>query len=182
MNEAKHRLFFALWPDPELAEHLHALGVELVRQAHGRGRPMAPATLHLTLAFVGAVSRAQRDELVEAAAKIIAPEFEMTLDRLGFWPRGGIVYVAGEIVPSRQRRLFDALAELLVAQGIAADPRPWQPHVTLARNVRGLRPPRLGEGLHWRARDFVLVESHLHPAGARYEILGRWPLVVEGEA
>lgn len=33
------------------------------------------------------------------------------------------------------------------------------------------------EPLLWTARDFVLVKSSLRPEGARYEQLGRWPLL-----
>ena len=52
MSEARScRVFFALWPDDEATAHLSALAHDLT--ARGGARVMRPASLHLTLAFVG---------------------------------------------------------------------------------------------------------------------------------
>jgi hypothetical protein len=66
MGEARsHRVFFALWPDDEATAHLSALAHELTTR--GGGRVMRPASLHLTLAFVGAVTPSQLPGLEEIA-------------------------------------------------------------------------------------------------------------------
>ena len=85
MGEARsHRVFFALWPDAEATAHLSALAHELTTR--GGGRVMRPASLHLTLAFAGAVTPGQVPRLAEIAGGIRADSFDLSLDRLGFWP------------------------------------------------------------------------------------------------
>jgi 2'-5' RNA ligase len=179
LESRRHRLFFALWPDAETASHLHALATDLVQHSRGRGRVMRADTLHMTLAFVGNVTTPQLDTLVDAASEVVADGFEVSLDRLGFWPRGGVVYAGCSRAPSRQRLLFEQVARILDTTGFAPPGRGLgkpEPHVTLARAVRGADLPRLGAALRWRAQEFALVESHLHPSGARYQTLASWPL------
>src|SRR5262249_16966073 len=54
--------------------------------------------------------------------------------------------------------------------GVPPDRRPFRGHVTLAESRRG-RAPAPGSGLHptGAVTEVALVESQLHPAGARYE-------------
>ncbi len=47
---------------------------------------------------------------------------------------------------------------------------------TAAQNIPAPNAPA-PEAIAWPARDFVLVKSSLRPEGARYEELGRWPLL-----
>lgn len=172
-NERRRRVFFALWPDGEAAGHLEALGHALApkgaKVVHGE-------KLHMTLAFIGAVDDAGVERLMEAADRVRAEPFELRLDRLGFWPQGGILYAGCRETPSRQRLLLQALGRELAAEGFAPDKRPYVPHVTLARRVRGLSLPRLETPVAWRAEEFALVESHLHPSAASYETLATWSL------
>jgi 2'-5' RNA ligase len=177
MADRKHRVFFALWPDEDTAGHLHALGADLVNHARGGGRPVAARNLHLTLAFAGAVDLATLDALIAGADAVQGALSDVRLDRLGFWPRGGVVYAAPTgPAPSHQRRLSSDIHAVMRDAGLAIETRPWQPHVTLARGVRGISLPRLGAPLSWCADHFMLAESHLCPGGARYEILRSWPL------
>ena len=67
-------------------------------------------------------------------------------------------------------------AGLLDRLGLPSERRVPVPHVTLARNVRGIDLPRLGEAVSWQAQEFALVRSELQPSGARYETLASWPM------
>ena len=124
------------------------------------------------------------------------------LDRLGFWAQGGILWAGSRperaigmasaaLSPSRQRRLFDAqpaghgslpkrLATLLTQRlrvaGFRLDTRPFVPHVTLARGVRGIAVPHLETPLSWTARTFALVESIPRARHPRYATLAAFPL------
>ena len=171
-----HRVFFALWPDAESVSHLAALGHAL---ASGGGRVMRPATLHLTLAFIGSVTRTQCDSLCGVGDRVRAEAFELSLDRLGFWPQRGILWAGCRQPPSSLRRLFEALDGELSAAGFAPDRHGGAsriPHVTLARRVRCRDLPRLETPIRWRVGSFALVESHLHPSAASYRILAEFPL------
>ena len=178
MSEARsRRVFFALWPDDEASAHLSALAHELT--ARGGGRLMRPAALHLTLAFVGSVTPAQLATLEAIAAGIHIEAFDLSLDRLGFWPQQGILWAGCRQSPPPLRQLAEALVAALRDAGFAIDHRSGKdlvPHVTLARRARCASLPRLGTPICWRAPEFALVATHLQPAAASYETLARFPL------
>ncbi|NJD35249.1 MAG: RNA 2',3'-cyclic phosphodiesterase [Betaproteobacteria bacterium] len=178
MSEARScRVFFALWPDAAASAHLSALTQDLT--ARGGGRVMRPASLHLTLAFVGLVTPTQIPLLEEIAGRVHAESFELSLDRLGFWPQRGILWAGCQQSPAPLRRLAEALATDLRAAGFAIDHRSGAdlvPHVTLARRARCASLPRLGTPISWQVSEFALVESHLHPPPASYKTLARFAL------
>lgn len=178
MTEARsRRVFFALWPDDEATGHLAALAHELA--GRGGGRVMRPVSLHLTLAFVGSVTPSQIPRLEEIAGGVHADAFEMSLDRLGFWPQRGILWAGCRQSPAPLRRLTESLAKDLRAAGFAIDQRfgaAQVAHVTLARRIRCASLPRLGTPIRWRVGEFALVESHLHPSAASYRTLASFPL------
>lgn len=137
---------------------------------------MRPASLHMTLAFIGAATPEKVEALAAAAATVAAPSSELRLDKLGYWPHGGVVWAGCHEAPSRLRRLYEQLMQSLVRSGATPDHRPWVPHVTLVRNGRAGRLPPLPEPVLWTAQRFSLVASELHPSGARYRVLQEWPL------
>lgn len=176
MGEARsHRVFFALWPDGEAAGQLSALAHSL----GGGGRLMRPASLHLTLAFVGSVTPTQLELLAQLGAGVRGAAFDLSLDRIGFWPQRGILWAGCRQTPPPLRDLAGRLAAALQDAGFALDSRAGTallPHVTLARRVRCSSLPRLETPIRWRADEFTLVESHLHPSAASYRILTRFAL------
>lgn len=170
-------MFFALWPDDEATGHLSALAQNLATGSGGR--VMRPASLHLTLAFVGSVTPTQVAQLEEIAAGVHAEAFDLSLDRLGFWPQRGILWAGCRQMPAPLRRLGDLLATRLRAAGFAIDHRSGAaqvPHITLARRIRCPSLPRLGTPIRWPVGEFALVETHLHPSAASYQTLASFPL------
>lgn len=172
------RLFFAVWPDPPALERLVALATAAATRCGGRR--MRRDSLHLTLAFLGAATPAQRDVLESAAGRVRGAPFELRLDRLGWWPHNRILWAGAHAMPSRQRRLSESLRHELAAAGVALDHRPWVPHVTLVRHARGDSLPEFGAPVAWTVREFALVSSRLQTSGARYAVLHRWPLQEAG--
>jgi len=168
------RLFFALWPDTALQEELHALAATMLPPGDGRRTPSA--NIHLTLAFLGSVSPEDQVCYEQAADRIRAERFNLTLDARGCFRRSGIFWIGAEHVPEGLLALVRALSEALQACGYEPDPRPFRAHLTLARRLR--RCPRLPQPapIEWSVGDFALVQSHLGAGGAEYEILRRWPL------
>src|SRR5690606_31952772 len=72
----RQRLFFALWPPPELVRPLAAL---VRRHAPAQARQVHTGNLHVTLAFVGAVTADTRACLEQAAASVQGEAFELVL-------------------------------------------------------------------------------------------------------
>ncbi len=134
-------------------------------------------SLHMTLAFIGAASPSQLAALQDFAGKISGEPFDMLLDRLGCWPHNRIFWIGSSKLPSRQRRLFDALVEGLATAGFSIDKRPFIPHVTLMRNAYCDIQPEWVTPIRWHVNEFVLAESCRQTEGPRYRVLNRWPLL-----
>lgn len=170
----KRRVFFALWPPPPTLDRLDGLARAL--EAHGGGRRMRRDSLHLTLAFIGAVEEDRLPVLAGAASTVRAPAGAFALDTLGHWPHKQIAWAGCHALPSCLRRLSAELADALRAAGFDLEQRPFVPHVTLLRNARAGRLLPLGEPVAWPVERFSLVESHLHPSGAHYRRIADWQL------
>lgn len=171
---ASRRVFFALWPDASACDALDELASQCTAQCGGTR--IARVSLHLTLAFIGPASPERIEALLDAASKVRAVPFEMTLDRLGCWARNRILWAGCNEVPPLEQRLFSALALELAGAGFPLEARPHAPHVTLVRNARCDRLKRRDIAVPWRSEAFSLVESSLQPSGARYDVLASWPL------
>lgn len=173
---SRRRVFFALWPG-HASDHLAALANDLVDGQDARLIP--PQNLHLTLAFIGAVSTPQIKQLEDIAAGIEGDVFDVRLDRLGFWPQRGILWAGCRQSSAGLRHLMNAMRNNLSAAGFIAADEPRSstvPHVTLARGARCSSLPRLGTPIGWPVREFSLVESHRTARGSRYEVIAQFPL------
>lgn len=131
---------------------------------------MPAERLHLTLHFLGAVPRERVPALRAALALPFAP-FALTLSRPALWA-GGIAVLEPALIPPALADLRAALGAALLHVGLAAEARPWRPHLTLARRAAGATPPARCAAPCWRVSSFALVESRL-PAG--YTVLQRYP-------
>lgn len=140
---------------------------------------MRTPTLHLTLAFIGAVATPDIAVLGAAAEKVGGDSVDIKLDRLGYWQRGGIVHAYPAEVPATWTRIAGSLATALEKAGFVPagrTDRGQAPHVTLLRNAPSMPLPETIEAIGWRATEFMLVESHLSAAGPDYRVLARFPL------
>lgn len=172
------RVFFALWPDEEATAQLSTLARHL---GAGGGRVMRPAALHLTLVFVGSVTPNQLAQLAGIAAGVCVEGFDLSIDRLGFWPQRGILWAGCLQPPEPLRRLAELLVGDLRAAGIAVEHRSATtqvPHITLLRRAHGQFPLQLATPICWHVGEFVLAETHLHPSAASYQALASFPLKV----
>jgi len=177
MGEARsRRVFFALWPDDEAVGRLSALAH---KQAAGGGRLTRPASLHMTLVFVGPVTLTGVGQLEGIAAGVRVDAFDLSIDCMGFWPQHGIMWAGCRQPPATLGRLGELLVADLRAAGFAIDHHPGSalvPHITLARSARckSLQQPEMT--IRWRISEFALVETRLHPSAASYKTLASFPL------
>jgi 2'-5' RNA ligase len=167
------RLFFALWPDDAVRERLAAVAATLPDRC---GRRVRPENLHLTLCFLGQVGEAHEDCLLQGAAAIRLPAFRLSLSRLGWFRRAGVVWLAPEETPGDLTDLVGQIRAVVRDCGLAADTRPYQTHLTLTRKAR--RPAgQVDPGpIHWDIDEFCLVESVTRAGGAEYRVRQRWAL------
>ena len=168
------RLFFALWPDTGTRDRLAAVGAGLPARC---GRRVDRDALHLTLCFLGNVGDEERDCLVHGAGAIRSPGFTLTLDRLGWFRRARVVWLAPERAPEELGRLVQGIDAVVGACGLAPDNnRPYQPHLTLSRKAARPLKSQDTAPIHWNIKDFCLVQSVTRDTGPEYRVLQRWGL------
>ncbi|MFO1427753.1 MAG: RNA 2',3'-cyclic phosphodiesterase [Steroidobacteraceae bacterium] len=163
---ARHRLFFAFWPDEALRAAIARSTQSLFPLA---GRPVSPPNLHVTAAFLGAVAE-ERVAALRALAGPVAP-FPLTFDRIEHWPKPRVLAAVASRPPPALQVLIDGLWSRLDRLGFARESRPYRAHLTLAREVRMLRAGTNWQALEWPVTELRLVESRSTPAGVAYELI-----------
>ena len=162
------RLFVAVWPSDEVLSAIAALPRPDVEGLRWTTRDQ----WHVTLRFFGSVeldeaSAALRSVSAPATSGVLGPETGRFGKRVLHVPVAGLDAVAKAVVRATKK------------VGKPPEPRPFNGHLTLARardRRRGidLRPlvgtPVVGE---WPVTEVCLVESHLSPKGANYEVVER---------
>lgn len=200
------RLFVAVYPSPEAVEDLAArVGRLGVGAAHAAGldvRLTPSDETHLTVVFVGEVADARLTEVCDAldrSARTWRPPAGTSgsVEVVGV-PRlrvggGGCFGSAPDVVLwAGLRGDVDALHAISLATrreltlaGLSYDPRPYAPHVTLARPGRRLPPEQVEAdrreldgylGPEWHATELVLMCGNRPGPGPRYARLAAWPL------
>ena len=172
---ATARVFFALWPPPEVANRLAVIADDAAARLGGRATRRA--TIHLTLAFLGEVPESRLAELAEIAACVQGAAFDLSLDRLGYWQHNHLLWAGGEM-PAALVELQVALSQALAGNGFKVDGegRRFVPHVTLVRKLPPACPLAAGQemplpALSWSCQKFFLVRSRLSSSGSEYLIL-----------
>jgi 2'-5' RNA ligase len=78
-------------------------------------------------------------------------------------------------VPAKLSELEQQLWAALADRGFEREPRPFIPHMTLARRARAVEDEAV-EAVPWHVAELALVESLPTPNNVHYEVLERWPL------
>jgi RNA 2',3'-cyclic 3'-phosphodiesterase len=180
MSEAREtdqwrRCFIALAPDAASRDALAALDVP------PNARRVPYAQLHLTVAFIGAMSFGQGEvlsqRLAEHAPPLLAPFAPAPVTTIECWPARAqprlivAVLAMSEVFTALDWRVRSLMGEV----GLPLDARAFRPHVTLARFARDAAAgpaTRDGEALPpLRFESLVLYSSTLARQGARYDAL-----------
>ncbi|HEY8341469.1 MAG TPA: RNA 2',3'-cyclic phosphodiesterase [Calditerricola sp.] len=180
------RLFVAVEVDARVKEQVRAW-MSALRDALPFARWVPVDNLHVTLHFLDEQPPARIPVIVGAMYRVAReiPPFFLQLGPLGTFSRQGVPSVLWAAVEGDVAVLRDAhrrLGEAFCSWGYRPDPRPYTPHLTLARNgTRPLRPNELAAcapamPMAWRVMAIALFRSELHPGGARYTVLARAPL------
>jgi len=176
------RLFAAVELPQELAWSLAGWAREVAGGlGSGRGAPglrlLEPASLHLTLCFLGNRPADQIDGLLASLEQACerAPELSLSLGAPVWLPPRRPRALAVEIQDATGA-LQDLQAAVQPALSDEAAVRRFRPHVTVARARAGLDRPSGAlpptPQASFRALRVALVRSWLEPLGARYESQG----------
>jgi len=181
LKSPRARLFVALDLPDDLREGIVAWGIEALTDP--ALRPVAPESLHITLAFLGYRPEKEIERIAAAVEESAGPAPWVDLrDPEQRPPRGRArVFALPAIAPGAEA-LQAGLAQRLVEEGFyEPEKRAFWPHVTVARvrpEARGSRrpavvseppgplPPELSEPRI--AVRMTLYRSVLQPSGAHY--------------
>ena len=184
------RTFIAFKPPKEVRRRIGELQLEL-RSAGLGVRWVKPASIHLTLKFLGETDPSLRGAIRTAMQTAVSGErpLELAAGGLGGFPhlkRPRVIWQAVDADVERLQTIQMRLADALVPCGFKRERRPFRAHLTIGR----LRNPK-----RWGAREAAMIaklgqmppqpftadtliwyRSHLHPEGAVYRELDRVPL------
>ncbi len=188
-NEKMIRLFTAIELPREILQKIGQIQFRLQKLIRGSVRWLRLEGIHLTIKFLGDAPISRRTEIEERLDQQARRTPPMTLQasRLGAFPnldRPRVIWIGIEggikQLEELQKRLDDAFLPL----GFAAEERPFQPHLTLAR----VKIPKMLTGLaaasehdtlydagSFCAAGLSLIQSELTPERAVYTRLAFFP-------
>jgi 2'-5' RNA ligase len=188
MTPAVARLFVAVFPPPEILDHIRPIltrwrGIAGLK----RVRWVPPEQVHLTLRFLGNVAQSQipavSAALDHAASEV--PPFSLRLDRPGCFPTARAVRIlwlglVGDL--EAMQRLHQTVVQATGAWGEAGEHERFHPHLTLGR-CREPRPLPLqlfsedgrGDAVSgapvWKVGALSLMQSVLRSEGPTYSLV-----------
>ncbi len=140
------------------------------------GRSVPAGNLHLTLAFLGAVTEPRISAVMAVASRIDATPVQFSFAHVEHWRRAQVLCATPEATPAAAVALAEALKGQLVTAGFAPDLKPFRAHVTLARKVRRASLALGMQPVSWSFSRFALVESRTEADGLLYSALESWLL------
>lgn len=162
-------------------DHRHALAAYLDEVLEPLpGKPVPPPNWHLTIRYLGDIVEVAYDRFLNALDEVEKPApFRMSFSGLGAFPKPTKATVLWLGIGRGEEDLValaQAAERAAVAVGLAAEDRPFQAHLTLAR----IQPPR--NVWPWLAdvpeppikidvAEMGLYRSHLGGATPVYELL-----------
>jgi RNA 2',3'-cyclic 3'-phosphodiesterase len=193
------RLFLAL-DIPDAIRDRISLFIEGVTGFAADARWANPESLHVTLKFIGEQPDSAVDQIKQSVSQIHADATEIHFRNYGFFPtaKSPRVFWIGVESGPELATLAAAIDHALSSLGIPKEPRPFSPHLTLARAAGAAGSPRrtktdapnrifhhLQEKLAARPtlefgtmtpREFFLYLSQLSPKGSKYTKLAAFDL------
>jgi RNA 2',3'-cyclic 3'-phosphodiesterase len=176
------RLFVAAYPpEPALAHLAAVVAATHLGRAEAAGinaRLAARDRWHITLAFLGEVDPARISDAQDALGKAVAgwqpPAPRLRLAGGGRFGRGKFTIlwtgIAGDVAPMTD--LAKAVRRQLKRARLPFDPKPFRPHLTLARPSGRLSPTEVAadlatlggyQGPPWTVNELRLVRSRMGP-------------------
>lgn len=131
--------------------------------------------LHQTLVFLGEFAEADLMELITACKSIHLPPIRMQFEQLIFWPQPKVLCLVAQSVPDELQALVQALNEIAELFNVNLDPRPYRPHITLARKASEAVSLDFAP-IRFTADEFVLMQPQSTDNGPIYKPLYCWPL------
>ena len=165
------RLFFALWPDNKMQSSFYHVARQFKDE---KIRLVKKSNLHITLEFLGQVSKYNQQQLIEKSNHIQVEPFELELTSIGWWKKPGILWIGPQHIPQSLTNLVESIKQIVEQQGLETDKRSYKPHITIARKVKQDQLPEQSIDIRWQVNSFALIESKSTDTGVVYQIAQQW--------
>ncbi|HVC00926.1 MAG TPA: RNA 2',3'-cyclic phosphodiesterase [Steroidobacteraceae bacterium] len=178
MSEAaRERLFFAIWPSAAERAAMTAAAARLALDE--RSQCVGAEDYHMTVAFVGEVAAPRLEAVRRIGASAAGSRCRLHFDAYEYWPKPQVVVAAARTIPPSLERLWRELHARLAVLGLALEPKPLRPHVTLVRKMHDA--PSLPEMAvcTWEALALCLVRSARSRTMPAYTVVEHWRLLDE---
>lgn len=175
-ERARHSLFFAIFPRPEDAAAIAALGARLDERHGLKGTLTEAHRLHVTLHALGdrdTVPPAKVQDALEAAATLATPSFDVVFDQAMTYAKSKAFVLCGGDGVAALAEFRQRLGEALADAGFKPE-RSFTPHMTVAYTKLKVDRHTI-DPIRWRAGSFALIESHV--GEGIHEVIGQWPPV-----
>jgi 2'-5' RNA ligase len=172
------RIFVSVNLPDQIQQELLVIQSRL-RQSTQNWRWIDPATMHLTVKFIGKYPEDQLDRLEQCFKPVTATNAQFTVELGGFGtfpPRSkpSVLWIGLQKGAAQLTALADSVTKALQEAHIDADHKPFVPHITLARAKRNqtayvpdtIQVPVSNTGM--TVESFYVMESVLQPSGAQY--------------
>jgi 2'-5' RNA ligase len=179
------RLFVAVDVPDELRDAIESEVVGPIRDRVAGAKWTRPEGRHLTLSFLGNVDDDRVMEISHALGRAASPHppFEASFEEVGGFPdmhRPRVLWIGIGEGAEAMSALASSVRDELAPLGFEKEDRPFTAHLTLARfskpRVIDEFPEVTVQLNRFRVDGVVLFRSQLHPKGARYTALERFPL------
>jgi 2'-5' RNA ligase len=175
----RHSLFFALVPMTEEADAIAESGARIARECGVRGKALEASRLHVSLYAVDQYEDVFPQRLVDtamsAAGRVRHAAFDVAFDQAASFSSAGAFVLKSSMddALAALHAFRRALGMALADAGLPITDRKMTPHMTLAYGTAA-KPELAIAPVRWRAREFVLIDSHvgLH----LHRRLGCWAL------
>jgi len=180
------RLFTAIDLPDAVCDNLIALLERLKPTVRIKWSP--PSNLHITTKFIGEWPEERLPELKQALGGLASRQaIPVQIRNVGFYPNphSPRVFFAGIEAPPELAGLAGEIDQALERIGVAAEKRPYSPHLTLARIKEPVPLQKLRQAIAdldslefgaFQADRFHLYQSRTSPAGSVYTKLSEFPL------
>ena len=170
-----YSLFFSIFPVPGEAMEVAQRGAALLMAQGLSGKPLLPHRLHVTCHDLGNYAQVPQDQVdaaIRAGDALSFDAFDVVFDCALSYPSSGTYVLSGRDGTRQLTAFREVLGEAMRGEGLRVS-RSFTPHMTLAYD-RHVVAEHAIEPVRWRAREFVLIRSHV--GQGQYDTLGRWLL------
>ena len=168
------RAFLALNLTDEVVEHLEDIQTQVKLTNRGKGTWSHPENFHMSLAFLGDISRDQADilaRLLAVQADKIAP-FTLTLDKLGYFGFEHESTLWCSVRPDNNlKALVSTVYKAVHDSRIHFESKPFKAHITLGRKINIMNCQLNSievKPLSFHVNEVTLYQSTLTPDGPIY--------------